>query len=459
MASFVHSTVETASGFSLSAFEYGYITETGVIAVTGAAVSSSADFVDVLNDGALFGTNYAVQINGQGAYISNAGIMRAGSNVIQLEKNGDRVAYDVIYNTGIIEGTSPGADGIVVYMGGVRITNSGTITTSGDDGIQINANQGNGSQTNEIVNSGLISTTGSGQATYISDGSDDLTLTNTGEIVGGIYLAGGDDVIEGANGLISGDILAGYGNDVIKSGIGDDVVYGGYGDDTIRAGEGDDFLEGGNGRDQLFGGAGNDTATYENSSAGVRVNLNANRGWGGEARGDRLYDIENLVGSSHDDILVGNALINQLEGGEGADQMNAGAGNDTLLGQGGDDTLIADEGADILNGGLGRDILWGGDGEDIFEFLDVAESGIGSSRDVIKDWEEGIDLIDLAAMGATSFSDSGFTNTAGEVAYELIGGGNKTVIEYDHDGDGAADFKILINNGGFTMTESDFVLG
>ena len=287
---------------------------------------------------------------------------------------------------------------------------------------------------------GLYPKSGEIKGNKLRDNCDDV-FENSGTVICDVLLGGGDDQFLGETGLINGTINAGSGNDIIKSGIGDDLINGGAG------------------RDKMYGGAGNDTATYENSSAGVRVNLNANRGWGGEARGDRLYDIENLVGSSHDDILVGNALINQLEGGEGADQMNAGAGNDTLLGQGGDDTLIADEGADILNGGLGRDILWGGDGEDIFEFLDVAESGIGSSRDVIKDWEEGIDLIDLAAMGATSFSDSGFTNTAGEVAYELIGGGNKTVIEYDHDGDGAADFKILINNGGFTMTESDFVLG
>ena len=107
MASFVHSTVESGSGFSLLSGDYGYITETGVIAVSGTAVFSSADNVDVLNDGALFGTSYAVRITGQDAYISNAGIMRAGSNVIRLDDTGTRYSDDVIYNTGVIEGTSP----------------------------------------------------------------------------------------------------------------------------------------------------------------------------------------------------------------------------------------------------------------------------------------------------------------------------------------------------------------
>ena len=322
-----------------------------------------------------------------------------------------------------------------------------------------------------IVSSGLISgdtILGVGNDTFsnsgeiigdILAGDGDDEINNTGLIEGTIDLGDDNDVLNGETGEIKGPILAGSGNDIIKSGIGDDIVYGDNGDDIIHSGTGDDFLEGGNGRDRMYGGAGNDTAGYENSLSGVRVNLTTHRGRGGEARGDWLFDIENLVGSYFDDILTGNDVSNILEGGNGADTLNGEGAADFLFGGNGDDTLIGGDGDDILNGGLDRDILWGGDGVDIFEFLDVAESGIGSSRDVIKDFEQGVDLIDLAAMGATSFSAGGFTNTAGEVTYKLIGGGTKTVIEYDHDGDGAADFQILMTNGGFTMTADDFVLG
>ena len=441
MASFVLSTTET-SGYTLSEGEYAFITATGVIAVTGSALNSGGvqNNIDVVNEGSLFGEDFGISFGGQGIYVSNSGSIRGGSVAVFLTGSGDRTISDVIYNTGVIEGMSPTADGIISYMGGVNITNSGVISTSGDDAIQMSSNQTNGIRTNEIFNSGIIITTGDGYAINMTNTDTDI-IRNTGEISGGIVLGGGDDQFLGENGIVDGEISGGAGDDIIWSGIGNDL------------------LNGGTGRDKLHGGAGNDTATYEDSSAGVRVNLTSNRGRGGDARGDWLFDIENLIGSDYDDTLIGDAISNILEGGDGADTLNGEGGNDFLFGGSGDDTLIGGDGDDILNGGLDRDILWGGEGADIFEFLDVEESGIGSSRDVIKDFEQGVDLIDLAAMGATSFSAGGFTSTAGEVTFKLIGGGTKTVIEYDHDGDGAADFQILMTNGGFTMTSDDFVLG
>ena len=49
-----------------------------------------------------------------------------------------------------------------------------------------------------------------------------------------------------------------------------------------------------------------------------------------DANGDALWNIENLIGSSHADTLVGNSGSNVIEGGAGADHMNAGEGNDWL---------------------------------------------------------------------------------------------------------------------------------
>ena len=441
MANFILSVV-TSSSQTLQAGNYGFITENGGVIRSGIAIGTpdGADNVRVINEGTIYGSN-GMDLKGQGTYVENVGSIRGINWGIYLSHAADdRTLQDVIYNSGSIAGMSEGADAISAHLGGVKITNTGLITTSGDDAIEINDIQTNGVQTNEIYNSGTIITTGTGYALNLDTGDINL-ITNSGEIGGGILLGSNDDVVDGATGLIRGAIQAGAGDDLIKSGIGDDLI------------------EGGAGRDKMYGGAGNDTATYENSTASVRVSLTSNRGRGGEAAGDWLFDIENLIGSDHADSLWGDAVSNQMNGGSGDDRLNGEAGNDFLFGEGGDDTLIGGDGDDILNGGLDRDILWGGEGVDIFEFLDVAESGIGSNRDVIKDFEQGVDLIDLAAMGATSFSDSGFTNTAGEVTFKLIGGGTKTVVEYDHDGDGAADFQILMTNGGFTMTSDDFVLG
>ena len=60
---------------------------------------------------------------------------------------------------------------------------------------------------------------------------------------------------------------------------------------------------------------------------------------GGQAGGDTLFSIENLLGSSNNDTLEGNGAANTLEGGTGADELIGRNGNDTLEGGAGADTL------------------------------------------------------------------------------------------------------------------------
>ena len=65
--------------------------------------------------------------------------------------------------------------------------------------------------------------------------------------------------------------------------------------------------------------------------------------------------IENAIGGSGDDTIMGNAVGNVLTGNLGNDVLYGMAGDDTLNGNGGDNSLM---------GGLGRDQLFGGDGDD-----------------------------------------------------------------------------------------------
>ncbi|HEX2829104.1 MAG TPA: cadherin domain-containing protein, partial [Burkholderiales bacterium] len=77
----------------------------------------------------------------------------------------------------------------------------------------------------------------------------------------------------------------------------DDALFGGGFNDTLLGGEGNDWLLGGAGADVLDGGNGIDTASYEGSTGRVWVRLWVGDNWGGDAAGDQLISIENLVGS------------------------------------------------------------------------------------------------------------------------------------------------------------------
>ncbi|MCV0425006.1 MAG: tandem-95 repeat protein, partial [Roseibium sp.] len=128
---------------------------------------------------------------------------------------------------------------------------------------------------------------------------------------------------------------------------GNDLLDGRAGSDVLIGAAGDDLLTGGAGADTLDGGEDNDTADYSTSTQAVSVSLTAGTASGGDAEGDTLISIENLIGSD---------LADTLEGDDGANILSGGRGDDILVGGGGNDTLIGGRGADSLTGGEGIDI-------------------------------------------------------------------------------------------------------
>ena len=100
--------------------------------------------------------------------------------------------------------------------------------------------------------------------------------------------------------------------------------------------------------------------------------------------------------------------IGQTKGEGGADRLIGGAGNDTLEGGAGDDVIV---------GGAGADTLYGGAGADIFVFAS------GDGADEIKDFEVGIDKIDLSGAGVTQFSDLSITATGWWTDVRIVFGG------------------------------------
>ncbi len=94
-------------------------------------------------------------------------------------------------------------------------------------------------------------------------------------------------------------------------------------------------------------------------------------------------------------------------GGSDADHLTGTAGDDLLWGGAGADVLAAGAGDDVLVDGPGADSLSGGAGADLFVL--VADG----QRDLITDFQPGIDRLDLSAWGAIhDLSALTFTPTA-----------------------------------------------
>lgn len=70
--------------------------------------------------------------------------------------------------------------------------------------------------------------------------------------------------------------------------------------------------------------------------------------------------LENVVGGSGSDLLIGNSLANILTGNGGNDILVGHSGNDQLNGGSGRDILIGGRGLDVINGGTEDDILIAG---------------------------------------------------------------------------------------------------
>lgn len=193
-----------------------------------------------------------------------------------------------------------------------------------------------------------------------------------------------NDILEGTQ---RADTMYGYG--------GHDWLFGYGGNDYLDGGAGDDVLEGGGGADRLVGGAGIDTASYQNSSLGVMLDL-ATGGITNDAAGDTFSGIENVRGSRYADIIQGDAQNNKIEGNAGDDWLFGGAGNDRLDGGEGNDVLRGGAGDDVLVGNIfGADRMTGDDpdmfGRDTFVF-----SG-SKGNHVVTDFQRGYDLISVAS--------------------------------------------------------------
>ena len=163
-------------------------------------------------------------------------------------------------------------------------------------------------------------------------------------------------------GTAEGDRMTGIVN-LTGSALADDLRGDGAAN-ILRGGAGDDILAGRGGADTIDGGVGNDTVSYTDSATAVQIDLKTVLQHGGDAEGDTLILIENVVGSAGDDRLTGDDNANVLRGGAGNDELRGWGGNDTIYGGVGNDHVLGGDGNDFIEGGDGNDELGGDAGND-----------------------------------------------------------------------------------------------
>ena len=372
----------------------------------------------------------------------NAGLLRVEAALSDATGVAARDSELPVVNTGRIEVT---ADVLARGVHGIEgLWNSGSIVASGTGSaiaVDLYANQ----TRDVLVNSGSIIAVNAGS----SEPSVALKLSNAtlDYTAGGVYV----NMKIWNSGTLRGDYAIRNYQQVFPQPVaGYDIFNTGSITGRVALGIGNDLLRG-----SLYsrydGGAGYDSAivTADDSRTSILFE------YGGWANG-KLYQI--FVGGVASSSIRGIEDLT-FSAGEAADRITGGPGNDTLEGNGGVDRLKGNDGDDVLDGGshrdrleggLGSDTLTGGQGSDIFRFRSVEESRLGG-EDLITDLSAS-DRIDLSFIDADATIEgdqaflqvAAFTGAAGQLRLTYDAGAQQTTLAVDVNGDGQADFALLI---------------
>ena len=434
-------------------------------------IELSGDQSTVVNNGTIvgFGDNGFEVFAASRSFLTNNGSIFGANNGVVFDVTGSN--YSLVNH-----GSISGGDAVVVRAS-ATITNTGQISGQATSvqtiayGIRI---QGFTGGTVDLINSGIIS---GDTASYNSRLNIIDNIQNSGGFLGNIGLNDqNDSYVAGSTGYILGFLDAGSGNDTIIGGDAGDDFRGADGDDRLNGGGGDDTLDGGAGLDTIIGGAGDDELTGGSGADELSGRLGDDTILGGSGNDSVLggagHDSisgaagnDDIGGQTGNDTIRGGNSADTLRGGAGDDDLRGDAGNDLIRGGTGNDALKGDKGADTLRGGGGDDTLtgssdadtiWGGAGADVFEYLRISDSA-PSARDTIRDFQQGLDRIDLSEVAEFTFrGGSGFSG-GGTASVRFTTTQNRTDIRLDSDGNGSQDAVIQLT-GVFDVTASDFIL-
>lgn len=379
-----------------------YATSLSVNLTPGSFSITSATQIANLGNGNFAPGNIfnALQFNGDIRSLIENAIGGSGNDTITGN------AADNVLNGGLGNDTLSGGDGDDILNGG-----DGDDTLIGGAAANGSFNQLNGDN-------------GSDTTSYASQSAAIYADLNTGGgHIGGVLT----DLFTSIENLTGGS-----GNDtLVGNGLSNRLV-GGAGDDLLFGNDGNDFFVGGShvasSFNQLWGGNGIDTADYSAETGKVFVDLRAPAGHidsgGGYVLNDLMNSIENVIGGSGDDILVGTDVD--------ANVLNGGAGTDLLFGFDGNDTLI---GGSANVGQYNQ--LWGGNGIDTASYFGTT-TGVYADLTVLAGWvRNGSNVLIL-----TDVYNSIESLTGGSAADTLVGDNNANRIF------GGAGADILYANRG-----------
>jgi Ca2+-binding RTX toxin-like protein len=403
---------------------------------------------DTLNGGALsdrlFGGGGNDRLNGNG-----------GNNFFDGGEGDDYIDASL----GSID-TANGGDGDDTFAFGGSLTGADVIDGgSGNDQLGI---VGNYTGANALV-LGATTLTNVEVLAALPGGSYDITLHDANTAAGGRLTVFGGNLGVGDSFTVNGSAET----------DGDLITYGGLGVDTITGGSGNDgFYFGPNkygASDTVTGGAGTNDQLALDGDYTITITSRENvevlallRGPTGTPNTFNITVADSFVPLGGSRIIWGAQLLTSLV----IDASAESNGNLTFFGGTVGDTLTGGAGNDSISGGGGGDALRGGAGNDVFRYNDLSDSNgtTNTTRDRILDFASG-DIINLgnidaiAGGGDDAFSFIGgaaFSNVAGQLRSADNGNGTYTV-EGDVDGDGVADFAILVTSAA-PLGAGDFVL-
>lgn len=290
-----------------------------------------------------------------------------------------------------------------------------------------------------------------------------LSGTNRSQIARGnvanamLYQGDERSLVEHAKGGFGNDAITGNKAYNILSGLdGDDRLYGLDGDDTLLGGAGDDVLIGGNDKDRLDGGDGFDTADYSGSAYGVELYLSGGVRMGGDASGDQLVSIENIIGSAFKDLLyINNNVADRAEGGDGDDDYYVDGAGD----------IVVETNMDMVTGGLDRVFFMAAGGtynltlrvEQLWLIGNGPTNGIGNALDNLIKGNAGNNILDGQLGNDTMVGglgdDTYIVDAINDVVDEITNGGGFDLVK------ASVSYMLGLNQEVLKLTGSDMIDG